>query len=251
MTTDPANKNRAFCKLCQNSVRPRKLDLIAHKKTQKHGRLEREIDTSKQLQLSKFFKFKMMILTFNLILFVCSFGSFICILIVYSCASLDFGPIDVSDTTKKQDIVLSYYIANHASIRSIDHLGEVLNAHFIDKGNAKAELRLHRTKCAAIILNVLEPTLRDQMREEIGDSYFSIIVDESTDVGKEKRMAYCIRYFNRKLNDIVVDFLGLQVVIRTTAAVLYQNFLDFMKEFGLNLDNMIALATDGANNLCG
>jgi len=100
-------------------------------------------------------------------------------------------------------------------------------------------------------MNVLMPCIVEDLRKEIGDSYYSIIVDESTDVGTIKLMAYCIRYYNKQLKKIVTDFLGLQIVVRATAEQLLENFEKFTSEFGLNLKKMIAIATDGANNLCG
>lgn len=37
------------------------------------------------------------------------------------------------------------------------------------------------------------------------------MLDESTDFsGNEKLMAYCIRYYNARLERVVVDFLGFQ-----------------------------------------
>ena len=83
------------------------------------------------------------------------------------------------------------------------------------------------------------------------DSHYSIIIDESTDVGTIKLMAYCVRYYNSKLKKIVTDFLGLQLVVRARAIDLIDNFEKFITEFGLSLEKMIAIATDGASNLCG
>lgn len=169
--------------------------------------------------------------------------------------------IDVSNISKKRDIVLSMYIACHSAICGIDHLGEVINKHFLqvqDKVNAAnggtgcGRLTLHCTKCSRIILKVILPCVLQLLEEEIGDGYFSIIVDESTDVATVKLMAYSIRYFNKKLNKIVTDFLGLQLVFTATAEDLLENFEVLMSEFGLNLERMIAIATDGAtSNLCG
>lgn len=158
-------------------------------------------------------------------------------------------PIDVSDSQKKLDIILALHISNHTSIRSVDHLGELLNKHFgAQKGT---EVRIHRTKCSSIILNVLVPAFREELHAEIGNAYFSIILDESTDVSQQKLMSYCIRYFNGKLGKIVVDFLGFQPVTHTTAVALDENFRTFMADLGLNLSNMLSIATDGAANLCG
>ena len=90
------------------------------------------------------------------------------------------------------------------------------------------------------------------MKNEIGDSFFSIIIDESTNVGhNEKMMAYCIRYFNNVSEKIVTDFLGFQFVSSATGEALFKNFEEFFEKVGIDLRRMIAVATDSASNLCG
>lgn len=100
-------------------------------------------------------------------------------------------------------------------------------------------------------MNVIGPALTQEIVAEIDDASYSIIIDESTDVSDEKYMAYCVRYFSAKREEMVVDFLGFQAVVRATAEQLYENFLTFLKTVKLNPKNMIALGTDGANNMCG
>lgn len=165
-------------------------------------------------------------------------------------ASFGYSSVkDASTKDKIMDIQISTYVAAHSSIRSIDHLTEVLKTCGI--GSPLQNIQLHRSKCSAIIKNVLEPAMRKELIEEVGDQSYSIILDESTDVTIEKYMAYCIRYYNSKLDKIVVDFLGFQEVFEATADALYKSFKSFISKMGLNLQKLIALGTDGASNLCG
>ncbi|KAL4713375.1 hypothetical protein ACJJTC_016843 [Scirpophaga incertulas] len=76
-------------------------------------------------------------------------------------------------------------------------------------------------------------------------------LDESTDVATVKYMPYMVRYYNEKNKTIMVDFLGFQTVYRATAMELCSAFKEFIKDMGLNINNLIAIGTDGANNLCG
>ena len=153
-----------------------------------------------------------------------------------------------TDNEKCADISIAVFVAMHSSVRAVDHLTEVLKKHC--PGTPLSKLHLKRTKCSSIILNVLEPVFMSELISEIGDKPYSILVDESTDVSSDKYMAYCIRYFNDELNDIVVDFLGLQVVTDTTAPVLYEAFKEFLRAHGLPYENLVGLGTDGASNLC-
>lgn len=67
----------------------------------------------------------------------------------------------------------------HSNVKIIDHLSEVLKN--IGKGSKLSELRLHRTKCSKIICKVLASCILQELIEDIDDSWYSIILDESTD----------------------------------------------------------------------
>lgn len=159
------------------------------------------------------------------------------------------GVSTISKEKKNIDLKLAVHIACHSSIRSIDHLGDLLKLH--GKGSPLENLKLHRTKCSKLILNVLSPSILQSLVEDIGNSKYSLIVDESTDVSVSKYMAYCIRYFSKSLQTITNEFLGLVIVERATADALCELTMQFLKEINLNPKNIIGLGVDGASNLCG
>lgn len=160
--------------------------------------------------------------------------------------------IRVSNKSKERDIKIAAFIACHAAIRSVDHLSALWNKELLDlKTNNVEELRLHRTKCTAIIINVLEPSILKELVSQVSQQPYSIILDESTDVSEQKVMAYCITYYNAQMKEMVSDFLGFERVTSTTAADLYDKFVRFISKNDLNLQNLIGLGTDGASNLCG
>lgn len=154
----------------------------------------------------------------------------------------------LSQKKKNIDLKLAVHIACHSSIRSIDHLGDLLKLH--GKGSPLENLKLHSTKCSKLILNVLSPSILQSLVEDIGNSKYSLIVDESTDVSVSKYMAYCIRYFSKSLQTIINEFLGLVIVERATANALCELTMQFLKEINLNPKNIIGLGVDGASNLC-
>jgi len=50
--------------------------------------------------------------------------------------------------------------------------------------------------------------------------YFSILIDESTDIGALKSMCICVRYFDTKLNQIQTNFWSMvQVFTNVDEAV--------------------------------
>ncbi|XP_011701060.1 PREDICTED: uncharacterized protein LOC105457853, partial [Wasmannia auropunctata] len=206
-----AGKGEAYCKICQSTVRAHKTDLQKHLLTKAHQSKATALDTKIQKSLT-----------------VCGVQT---------------------SNTKMTEIKLCMHMAAHNSIKNIDHLSELLKE--CGKGSDLEKLRLHRTKTSKIILKVISPAMFKEMIEDIGNEPFSIILEESTDVSDIKYMAYCIRYFSKRLNTFVVDFLGFSEIFEATAEKLYEHFMEFMSETGLNYKNMIGIGTDGANNLCG
>lgn len=152
----------------------------------------------------------------------------------------------ISNEEKKTELLLAVYIALHSSIRSIDHLTDVYNR--ISRNNS---IKLHRTKCSLLIKKVIAPALLEDLLHDIEDCLYSLIFDESTDVTTIKYLCIRVRYFSKKINKILVCFLGLVEVEKVTADELYLKFKKFLTNRGLKITNMIGLGTDGANNLCG
>ncbi|KAK3916154.1 Zinc finger MYM-type protein 1 [Frankliniella fusca] len=209
-------KSEAFCKLCKKCFTPQKNDLIAHKNTQTHKQHEKALPSTSQPQLNKF--------------------------------GFDYsGSAKVSE--KKTDMKLAVLVACHASIRSMDHLNEVLKV--LGKNSVLADVRMHRTKCSKVIERVIVPVLRDDLVEDVADSYYSAIVDESTDHSLLKLLAICIKYYSRKEKRMVTAFLGLVETPRAGAEDLYTAFTTFMQTLGLNLKRLLGIGTDGGQNLCG
>lgn len=124
---------------------------------------------------------------------------------IYSFVFNSIGITVKSDEQKIRDLKLSMFIANHSAIRSIDHLGKLLKNIC---GSEFQNLELHRTKCSMLIMNVIAPVYFNELVEDIGASSYSIIFDESTDIGTNKYMAFCVRYYSSVQLDIITDFLG-------------------------------------------
>jgi hypothetical protein len=51
-------------------------------------------------------------------------------------------------------------------------------------------VKLHRTKCSALLKIVISPALLEEIINELGTSGYSLILDESTDIATVKRFCY-------------------------------------------------------------
>jgi len=100
------------------------------------------------------------------------------------------------------------FIAAHCSILSCDHLGELYKADFKDS-EAGLNMRLLRSKCIAIINNVLSPHFTNYLKNSIGNRPFSILIDESTDIRVLKFLGITITYFDICFKQITSTYLSL------------------------------------------
>ncbi|XP_030761112.1 uncharacterized protein LOC115886173 isoform X2 [Sitophilus oryzae] len=210
----------SYCKVCETGLRSHKSDLEKHANTSKHKQQACKVD-KRQLPLPS------------------------------------FGISVANNSIKKKEIILACYVATHTTIRSVDHLTDIINS-FNDneqttsfRSQPPRELHLHRTKCSAIIKNVIAPSLLNELIEDVGTSPFSIILDESTDVSTNKLLAIMIKYYSQKRNDVVTQFLSFISVVEATAQVLFEKVCEFFESIKLPLKNLIGLGTDGGSNLCG
>ena len=93
----------------------------------------------------------------------------------------EFFTASTSDEEKKADIELSLAIACHSSIRALDHIGDVMKRH--GEKSTLGKLRLHRTKCASIIKNIISASIKEELKDDSQNKKkIVLIIDESTDI---------------------------------------------------------------------
>lgn len=159
--------------------------------------------------------------------------------------------IIITNEQKEIDLKLALYVATHTSIKSVDHLGEILK--FIGGKNDSlfSNLKLHRSKCSSIIKYVISPSLLKELINDISTAPYSLIIDESTDVAVIKYLYLCVKYFGTKNLGVKIEFLGIIKVNQCTAKALNDHVCNFLNDLGLDITNLVGIGTDGANNLCG
>lgn len=155
----------------------------------------------------------------------------------------------ISDKNKIADLKLAVYIASHCSIKSIDHLGEILKA--VGKGTLLENTRIHRTKCSKLISAVVAPAFLTELVRDIGESPYALIVDEATDVSVSKFLGMCVRFFSKERKHFVTDFLGLVLVRDCTGKGLSDATKEYLKTIGLPLNQLEAVGCDGAPVMVG
>lgn len=203
---------KARCKYCKCDLIAKNYDLTQHLNTKKHRSASSAFSSS--TKLSKFVK---------------------------------------PQTSSKSNSVegsLSLFIAAHTSILPVDHLGVLCKLQF--KGSDAAnELKLHRSKCTNIILNVLAPHFNADLLKSIGDGYFSILIDESTDISVKKFLGITIIYFNKEIGEVVSTYLALVEISNCDAESITNAIKITLESKGLSLKKLVGIGTDNASVMVG
>lgn len=137
-------------------------------------------------------------------------------------------------------------IAAHTSFLTVDHMSEACKIMFSDSSAVK-NLKLHRTKCKNIIVNVLTPHFMDSLKEDIADEKYSLLIDESTDISVVKLLGVTVRYFSRKLKKTVSTFLGIVELEDGTAQSIVSAIKKLLCDVQLDPQNLLGIGVDNAS----
>ena len=101
------------------------------------------------------------------------------------------------------------------------------------------------------IINIIGLTVLEKILTDIKTSkWYTIIVDEATDISHTEQMSLSIRWVNQKYQ-ISEDTLGLIELLNTRAITIYQQIKDILIRCCLPLSQCRGQAYDGASNMSG
>ena len=98
-----------------------------------------------------------------------------------------------------------------------------------------------------------KPYYMQELQHEIGNHYFSILFDESTDNSSTKNCAIVVRYFNTIKFEIVTRFLCLAECIdgHTTGEAIFNLIIQKLDEIKMDKFRIIGAASDTTNLMIG
>ncbi|XP_020702230.2 zinc finger MYM-type protein 1-like [Dendrobium catenatum] len=154
---------------------------------------------------------------------------------------LAFRAHDESDTSRNQGnfLQLLHFLAEHNN--------EINN---VVLKNAPENLKLTAPKIQMDITRAISIAITDFIKEEIGENYFSLLVDEARDISSKKQMAIVVRFVNKK-GMVVERFLGIIHVAETTARTLKKSIEELLSTYGLSISKLRGQGYDGASNMSG
>jgi hypothetical protein len=129
-----------YCKLCHCNILPRMSSLSNHEKSEKH---KRRILLQGQTQIN-----------------------------------VRKTPRHNMDKVKAVELQIAVSMTCHCAVRTVEHLSEIMVAH--GHGSTLEHLKLHRSKCACLIKNIILPALKTNI-DDFQNKKCAIITDESTD----------------------------------------------------------------------
>lgn len=143
-----------------------------------------------------------------------------------------------------KEAVFAYHTVNHnLSFNSNVCTSKLISTFFEPK------FTLGKTKCEAIVLNVLAPLALDELREELNKSNFVTISMDSSNRKEIKIVPVIVRYFQPDFG-IKVKLLEFKSVSGETAEILTKHIMLVLKEHDLN-KKIIAFCGDNCNTNFG
>ncbi|XP_020803118.1 uncharacterized protein LOC110179860 [Drosophila serrata] len=159
-------------------------------------------------------------------------------------SKIGFKPVKSSETCR-QEAVIAMFIAQHRAIEPVGHLCELLKLFGAKK------VKLHRTKCTNLIKNVVSVHFNEDLRLDLGNEKFSLLIDASTDISITKLLGVAIIYYSAQCEKIQSTFLSLVSIESGDALNISKCLLDELSRLKIPVSNMIGIGTDNASVMVG
>ena len=162
----------------------------------------------------------------------------------------------IKDAATSFEIKMSTFFAEHnISLNSADHLIDLLKNSLPDSEILK-NTYLKRTKTKQIIDKIASYE-KSNVIEKLKNNQFSLIIDETTDIGTTKCCGIISKYFDKEINKIETRLLGIENIFLTKENMsasgerLFEIIMNYFTTYNIPHDNFIGFASDGASNLIG
>lgn len=216
----PDNINTFFCSFCDKSITGGLSQIYRHAKTKLHIEKQgnhkvEETSTSKE-----------------------QFGM-----------QVDRSLLLFENRRKKAEIQYAAFIAENNIPH--EHAKMILNF-FQNVGkdpHVIRSMRMSRTKCTNIILNVLCPVETDRVVQNIQNTKFSVFIDNTSDISNEKWMSFFVRYVNPQTLDVHFQLVKLIDIDAKdcSAEKLFNALKQEMLKLQIPFSNIVALSCDNAS----
>jgi Domain of unknown function (DUF4371) len=101
------------------------------------------------------------------------------------------------------------------------------------------------------LLLLIQTNITNQIIREIEKSkYFSVMIDETSDIANHEQVSLVIRYIDDLFN-VFERFIGFGRTVSTSGESLFNLLISWVKQLGLNVRNIVGQCYDGASSMRG
>ncbi|CAG9825754.1 unnamed protein product [Phaedon cochleariae] len=149
------------------------------------------------------------------------------------------------------ELKMCMFLAEHnLPFLLMEHLPGLIESVCPDSSIAK-ELKCSRTKATEIINNRMKSYAAEEISKDLRNNYFSIIIDETTDISTKKCLVIVVRYYNEVQQRVRDNFLSLIELEDCSAQNIYKDIKNVFARNKIPIYKMIGFASDNASVMVG
>ena len=100
------------------------------------------------------------------------------------------------------------------------------------------------------ILCIMALFIQREITNDVSGQWYTIMVDETTDMSNTERLVFCIRYVDSNL-EVHEEFIGLYSLESTSAESLFSTIKDILLHMNLRIEKCRGQCYDGASSMSG
>lgn len=112
-------------------------------------------------------------------------------------------------------------------------------------------VKCSRTKASNLVNNKVGPFVQNALASILQKNYFSVILDETTDISTSKCLVVIVRYYNKIEEQTVDSFFGLLELNVGTTDAIFEAVTNLFAKHSIPLTNLIGFASDNASVMMG
>ncbi|XP_045028546.1 uncharacterized protein LOC116922159 [Daphnia magna] len=160
------------------------------------------------------------------------------------------GPAKKEDISNYEMVVCSLIAERSLPISLVDNLIPTMRR-LHPKDEILKQVKLGRTKATSIFKDGFGNGLKKMLVEKLRTTFFSIVIDETTDVTIESQLAVMVHYWDSAEFKLIVDVLDFVVCKEATADGLSVSVLGLLENLKIPFERLIGFSADTCNVMFG
>ncbi|CAG9835526.1 unnamed protein product [Diabrotica balteata] len=164
-----------------------------------------------------------------------------------------FRPSTLVENTRIAELKLCGLVAtNNLPFSFVDTLVPLLKNIAPDSEIIKS-ITLKRTKCSAVVTESLGKCFSERLSSQLREPgcFFSLIMDETTDIATKKQCAFAVIYYDSNNSNIVTSFFDIVEAEGSKANELFDTLKKRLVDKNIPISNLVAFSSDTTNVMAG